>query len=685
MKEKKSEKELLSKSEIVINELKSEEEDDFIVISKSQIPKVPIINIFPLIKENPIKDSLNKERKNSSDMIERNKIKRIINKQHNLYFKEIIASVINDNEIEQIKDFIADCILYDKNNKTYTGKLFLDRNYMVYFTPQLNSKPNLYFNSDYYIFPLLSISQCITNTNYFGQSNYCKEITLKDGRNFIFKFSPSAFQEFDEIIENFAFPKKSKNYFNFAYSYKKQIKNSKKIKIYDFFNEFKRQGINFNYNSSTNNLFRIMKNIDYKFCESYPKKLIVPYKITDEELKQSSEFRTKNRIPTLTYHYNKNGSCIWRSSQTRGGLSNYPNKGDVLLLTLISNNKKLFIYDARPYLNAMANKLKGAGYENTNNYPDIDIELTFCGMPNIHAVRNSYQKLMNTVAYNTNNNSTLFYNITNSSWYEYIIILIKSSFQIYESVKNKNANVLIHCSDGWDRTSQLCALSQLLLDKYYRTLDGFLCLIEKDWISFGHQFRYRNGFYSNVDSPQNVVNENQFSPIFLQWLDSVYQLMIQNYEKFEFNFSLVLLLAEELYCGKFGTFMFNNDKDREEFEEEKTYSIWNYIKENEKKYLNKLYDKEDEKSLRINYKKIKLWKDYFYRFEKGYKEENYFKSYDKKINSFEDELNKDKYIIEKLSKFISNYSNKEDMEKLDKDCKNIINQFKEKEKKSNSL
>ena len=685
MKEKKSEKELLSKSEIIINELKSEEEDDFIVISKSQIPKVPIINIFPLIKENPIKDSLNKERKNSSDMIERNKIKRIINKQHNLYFKEIIASVINDNEIEQIKDFIADCILYDKNNKTYTGKLFLDRNYMVYFTPQLNSKPNLYFNSDYYIFPLLSISQCITNTNYFGQSNYCKEINLKDGRNFIFKFSPSAFQEFDEIIENFAFPKKSKNYFNFAYSYKKQIKNSKKIKIYDFFNEFKRQGINFNYNSSTNNLFRIMKNIDYKFCESYPKKLIVPYKITDEELKQSSEFRTKNRIPTLTYHYNKNGSCIWRSSQTRGGLSNYPNKGDVLLLTLISNNKKLFIYDARPYLNAMANKLKGAGYENTNNYPDIDIELTFCGMPNIHAVRNSYQKLMNTVAYNTNNDSTLFYNITNSSWYEYIIILIKSSFQIYESVKNKNANVLIHCSDGWDRTSQLCALSQLLLDKYYRTLDGFLCLIEKDWISFGHQFRYRNGFYSNVDSPQNVVNENQFSPIFLQWLDSVYQLMIQNYEKFEFNFSLVLLLAEELICGKFGTFMFNNDKDREEFEEEKTYSIWNYIKENEKKYLNKLYDKEDEKSLRINYKKIKLWKDYFYRFEKGYKEENYFKSYDKKINSFEDELNKDKYIIEKLSKFISNYSNKEDMEKLDKDCKNIINQFKEKEKKSNSL
>jgi hypothetical protein len=135
-----------------------------------------------------------------------------------------------------------------------------------------------------------------------------------------------------------------------------------------------------------------MKNTDYKFCESYPKRLIVPNNITDEELKKCSEFRTKNRIPTLTYRYNLNGSCIWRSSQTKGGFSNYANKSDVLLLTLISNKKKLYIYDARPYLNAMANKFKGAGYENINNYPEIDIKLIFCGLPNIHTVRNAYQK-----------------------------------------------------------------------------------------------------------------------------------------------------------------------------------------------------------------------------------------------------------------------------------------------------
>ena len=116
-------------------------------------------------------------------------------------------------------------------------------------------------------------------------------------------------------------------------------------------------------------------------------------------------------------------------------------------------------------------------------------------------------------------------------------------------------NVLVHCSDGWDRTSQMTALTQLMLDPYYRTVKGFQVLIEKDWLSFGHMFGKRLGNYSSGDLSNR-------SPVFIQWLDCVHQVWHQAPSEFEFNADLLLFLAETLQNGKYGTFFCNSEAER---------------------------------------------------------------------------------------------------------------------------
>ena len=51
-------------------------------------------------------------------------------------------------------------------------------------------------------------------------------------------------------------------------------------------------------------------------------------------------------------------------------------------------------------------------------------------------------------------------------------LVLAGAAQVVESI-SKGTSVLVHCSDGWDRTGQLCGLSMLCLDPYYRTIRGF--------------------------------------------------------------------------------------------------------------------------------------------------------------------------------------------------------------------
>ncbi|KAG5509832.1 hypothetical protein JKF63_07477 [Porcisia hertigi] len=52
--------------------------------------------------------------------------------------------------------------------------------------------------------------------------------------------------------------------------------------------------------------------------------------------------------------------------------------------------------------------------------------------------------------------------------------------------------VFLNCSDGWDRTPQISVLVQLLLDPYYRTVEGLCILLERELLCFGHPTQLRS-------------------------------------------------------------------------------------------------------------------------------------------------------------------------------------------------
>ena len=288
-------------------------------------------------------------------------------------------------------------------------------------------------------------------------------------------------------------------------------------------------------------------NIDYKICDSYPCLLYFPVQIGDLMLKKVAEFRSKGRLPTVTWC--KDAVGLYRSSQPKLGLGN--RSADDENFFKIARIK--YVIDARPGMNAKANRLKGKGYEREADY---EIKLKFMNIQNIHHVTRSFEALVG-----LGRKRDLYWtSLGESKWLSHVMLILEAAVCCANHLVIEKVSLLVHCSDGWDRTSQICALTQLLIDPVCRTINGFQLLIAKDWLAFGHKFFDR-------------TFGNDYSPIFLLFLDCVQQVLQQFPEEFEFNGEYLIYLADASIRGVFGEFLANCEKDRLDLVL-RTQSVW---------------------------------------------------------------------------------------------------------------
>ena len=109
-------------------------------------------------------------------------------------------------------------------------------------------------------------------------------------------------------------------------------------------------------------------------------------------------------------------------------------------------------------------------------------------------------------------------------------------------------SVVVNCSDGWDRTPQTSSLTKILLNKVFRTFSGFRVLVNYEFIGFGHKFQDRQDYSEEG---------KESSPVFIQFLDCVYQILCQHPNEFEFNSLFLKDLALAYNENRFKEFAFN--------------------------------------------------------------------------------------------------------------------------------
>ena len=551
-----------------------------------------------------------------------------------------------------------------------------------------NSFNDINFTPDYFIFPLYFIHKV-----KFNPDSKNTTIILKDYRSFKIQTKDDDF--YKKINFN---PKDRIDFFKLAYLYfsnqENVIKNAiNGWEIYNPIKEFERQKVPYGME-----LFRLSQsNRNYQLCNTYPSILILPAKFDDSSLAKIASCRIKNRFPVLTYVYthpnNKESkesketeeyeesegaeeskesenliqSFLYRSAQINSGSMfnkkvNYEVEYINTITSFGKDNQGFVFYDCRPYFNAKANSLKGAGIDDITQYQNCK-DLMFGCIENIHAVRKSLKKAIEKtnygnssvnsgkIAFNTNSNLKKFLSkFEESKWLEYLSDIICGANTVASKLLSK-INVICHCSDGWDRTSQICSLVQIILDPYFRTFKGFAILIEKDWVSFGHQFAIRNG----CDLRNEKKKEK--SPIFIQFLHTVYQIMKQYPNAFEFRENMLLFLSDEIYSNKYGTFLYNCEKELNENNAKTiTISIWTDIFLNKQKFMNPFY-KYIKQPLKVKgeVQYLSIWKQFFYKYVKiGLVKEEEEENEVNEITHMENLLFKQKKNIIELMKIIKN-------------------------------
>ncbi|CAI5723415.1 unnamed protein product [Peronospora effusa] len=395
--------------------------------------------------------------------------------------------------------------------------------------------------------------------------------------------------------------------------------------LYDLYEDFARMGVALRDGSSA---YRVTElNTAFAMCPTYPRQLVVPAAASDSVVGAVASFRSKGRLPICSYVHAQNGAALWRCAQPNRGILHTQSPADEEYLLHIARassgptslcsgtkTRTIWIADCRPELNARVNNLTGGGTESGNL---AHARVTFLNIGNIHAMRESIEAVRSLGGFMASINNTESIDLSwgtrveDTKWLLHVRRVLSGALQVARALEAQATTVVVHCSDGWDRTAQLCGLAQLLVDGHYRTRRGFLEVIEKEWVRAGHKFQDR------VAPGKAEDDDDQQAPIFLQFLDCVWQLIRIFPTHFEFNERMLETMADAIFSGRYGTFLGNCECERGTWSvRERTPSLYASVLKDDR-FVNPFYRGSNTAALLPDpssvLRQVTLWSSYYFR------------------------------------------------------------------------
>ncbi|XP_027142671.1 myotubularin-related protein 11 [Larimichthys crocea] len=267
----------------------------------------------------------------------------------------------------------------------------------------------------------------------------------------------------------------------------------------------------------------------FEMSTSLSRFIVVPHKVLDTELKKSFAHFNEGRIPRWCWRHPR-GSDLLRMASFQNNI--YHEKDDI-------RNLEMILFGCQSSLCVVV--------ELAEELPSpADIQLAHSRLRALclgdisTSVSVPDDKWLST--------------LESTHWLDYTRSCLKKASEVACLLRGGHLTVALQEADDRDMSCVVSSLVQVMCDPHCRTQHGFQSLVQKEWVMAGHRF------YSRVNYHRD--NDKEEAPVFLLFLDCVWQLLSQYPSRFQLTDDFLLALHDSIHLPLFSSFLANCQRER---------------------------------------------------------------------------------------------------------------------------